>query len=73
MTDTRIDELTTAVERLLLRRGFVHEDQTAYRAGVTEAVDAVRRALVDAERDDREDRKSSRDTARRATADQRVA
>lgn len=41
---TTIDELTTGVAEHLLRRGFVHDDPAAYRAGVRDALAAIRAA-----------------------------
>lgn len=49
---TTIDELTTGVAEHLLRRGFVHDDPAAYRAGVRDAVAAIRAAASEASVDD---------------------
>lgn len=47
-----IDQLAKAVAERLQRRGFVHEDPRAYRAGVDDAVAAIvlaaREAATDA-------------------------
>lgn len=48
---TTIDQLTTGVAGHLLRRGFVHDDPAAYRAGVRDAVAAIRQAVLEASED----------------------
>lgn len=41
-----IDQLAESVAGHLLRRGFVHDDPAAYRAGVRDAVAAIRAAAA---------------------------
>ncbi len=48
---SQIDELAELVAGRLARRGFVHDDPRAYRAGVQDAMAALREALAEVERD----------------------